>query len=166
VVTGRILHGRLLTHIVLQCGACSDAVGVVVAAGVDLRFNYAPRYHNNLRRGRRPRRPLFGLPPHFASEHCTLLCGCGGCGRLSPRFARRDTQGCGFRTARGALALRQPTMETIAERGGQSARTLRQQPTHILAAQHSAGAGQREAAKLAPITNTATCAAGLTLTPE
>jgi hypothetical protein len=43
----------------------------VVAAGANLRFKVMPRYHNNLRRGRRPRRPLFCLPQMFAANHCT-----------------------------------------------------------------------------------------------
>jgi hypothetical protein len=33
-----------------------------VTVGANLRFKVILRYHNNLRRGRRPRRPLFGLP--------------------------------------------------------------------------------------------------------
>ncbi|MDR0813825.1 MAG: hypothetical protein LBO63_07495, partial [Oscillospiraceae bacterium] len=92
VPTGRTVLLRLLPHIVWQCGACPVAVGVVVAVGADLRFKAMPRYHSNLRRGRRPRHPLFGLPHMFASDHCTLLCGCVGCPRLPPHFVRRDTQ--------------------------------------------------------------------------
>jgi hypothetical protein len=65
---------------------------VVVAVGANLRFKAMPRYHNNLRRGRRPRRPLSGLLQMFASDHRTLLCGCVGCPRPPPRFARRDTR--------------------------------------------------------------------------
>jgi hypothetical protein len=48
-----------------------------VTVGATLRFKAMPRYHNNLRRGRRPRRPLLGLPHTVASDHCTLLCRCG-----------------------------------------------------------------------------------------
>jgi hypothetical protein len=66
-----------------------------------LRFKALPRYHDNLRRGRRPRRPLFGLPQMFASDHCTLLCGCVGCVRLPPRFARRDTRRIARRNSAG-----------------------------------------------------------------
>jgi hypothetical protein len=84
--------------------------GIVVAAGANFRFKAMPRYHNNLRRGRRPRRPLFGLPPHFASNHCTLLCGCVGCLRLPPRFARRDTQLLAARNSAGAV--RQTTVKS------------------------------------------------------
>jgi hypothetical protein len=121
VVTGRIVLLRLLTRIVRQCGASPDAVGVVVAVGCCCRCSCVPRYHNNLRRGRRPRRPLFGLTPMFASNYCTLLCGCVGCPRLSPRFARRDTRGWGCSNNAGnILALHQNILETTAERGGQS----------------------------------------------
>jgi hypothetical protein len=77
VPTGRTMLLRLLTHIVRQCGACPGVVGVGVAVSANLRFNVMPCYHNNLRRGRRPRRPLFGLPQTLASDYCTLLCGCG-----------------------------------------------------------------------------------------
>jgi hypothetical protein len=87
---------------------------IAVAVGANLRFKAMPRYRNNLRRGRRPRRPLFGLPPHFASYHCTLLCGCVGCVRLPPRFARRDTQllAAPHSAGRGAGGLRQILVAT------------------------------------------------------
>jgi hypothetical protein len=114
VPTGRTVLLRLLPHIVRQCSACPDGVGAVVTAGANLRFNTMPRYHNNLRRGRRPRRPLFGLPQTLASEHCTLLCGCVGFPRLPPRFARRDTQLLAARhsAGRGVGWLRQIPVTT------------------------------------------------------
>jgi hypothetical protein len=92
VPTGRMLLLRLLTRIVRQCGAPPDVADVVVTVSANLRFKAIPRYHNNLRMGRCPRRPLFGLTQTLAPDYCTLLCGCGGCHRLPPRFARRDTQ--------------------------------------------------------------------------
>jgi hypothetical protein len=87
----------------------------VVAAGANLRFKAIPRYHNNLRRGRRPRRPLSCLPPTFALEHRTLLCGCVGFPRLPPRFARRDTRVRCLRhsAGRGAGGLRQILVATL-----------------------------------------------------
>jgi hypothetical protein len=49
----------------------SRRAGVVVAVGANLRFNCVPCYHDNLCRGRRPRRPLSGLPHTLALYHCT-----------------------------------------------------------------------------------------------
>jgi hypothetical protein len=98
VVTGRMLHGRLLPHIVRQCGACPDAVGVVVAVGANLRFRIGLRYHNNMRSGRRPRRPSVGLPQMFCVRplpHCYV----GAAGAfVYLRALRVVTRGCGVAT--------------------------------------------------------------------
>jgi hypothetical protein len=82
--------------------------------GCALTVQDCPRYHDNLRRGRRPRHPLLGLPYTFAENNCTLLCGCVGCLRLPPRFARRDTQllDCRNSAGRGAGRLRQIPVAT------------------------------------------------------
>jgi hypothetical protein len=95
-------------------GCVSRRGEVVVTVGANLRFKAMPRYHNNHRRGQRPRRPLFGLPQTFASDHCTLLRGCVGCLRLPPRFARRDTQRIAApdSAGRGAGWLRQILVDT------------------------------------------------------
>jgi hypothetical protein len=106
VPTGRTVLLRLLPHTVRQCGACPGAVYVVVTVGANLRFKAMPRYHNNLRRGRRPRRPLFGLPPTFVSNQRTLLCGCGQVPLVFLRALRVGTRGCGaYATAQGAVRV-------------------------------------------------------------
>jgi hypothetical protein len=99
---------------VRQCGASPDVAEVVVTVCANLWRRAMPRYHDNLRRGRRPRRPLFGLPQMFASDRCTLRCRCVGYPRLPPRFARRDTRGwgCGDSAGRGAGWLRQILVAT------------------------------------------------------
>jgi hypothetical protein len=140
VVTGRMVHGRLLPHIVRQCGACPVGVNDVVAVGATLRFRAVPRYHNNLRRGRRPRHPLFCLPQMLASDHCTLLCGCGGCHRLPPRFARRDTRVRGCRNGVWNTQTLAKMLWRTPRNAVVSPHTSWQQATHLLAAQHSAGA--------------------------
>jgi hypothetical protein len=148
VVTGRMLLLRLLPHIVRQFVACPAEVGVVVAVGADLRFKAMPRYHNNIRRGRRPRRPLFGLPLTFASTRCTPHdVGAVRCARLSPRFARRDTRGVAHRNSTGNTRTHaKKIVETTAECGGQSAATCGN-GTHLLAAPHSAGAVRQTTVK-------------------
>ncbi|MDR0812542.1 MAG: hypothetical protein LBO63_00840 [Oscillospiraceae bacterium] len=96
----------------MRCVSCRGKV--VVTASANLRFKALPRYYNNHRRGRRPQRPLFGLPQTLASEHYTLLCGCVGCPRLPPRFARRDTHllAAPHSAGRGAGWLRQILVAT------------------------------------------------------
>jgi hypothetical protein len=105
VPTGRMLLLRLLPHNVRQCGACPGAAGVGVTVVAYLRFKAMLRYHSNLCRGRRPRRPLLGLPQMFASNHCALRRRCVGCPRLL-RALRVGTRGVlPDATAQGAVRV-------------------------------------------------------------
>jgi hypothetical protein len=121
---------------VYRCG------GYVAAISAPVRCCCVPRYHNNLRRGRRPRRPLSCLPQMFASNHCTLLCWCVGCPRLPSHFVRRDTQRLAHYNNTGRT-LRLAPNHAGAPRGTRWSvrRNLSQRVTHRIAAQHSAGRG-------------------------
>jgi hypothetical protein len=144
VPTGRILHGRLLPHIVRQYGACPDAVGVWwrwVAVGASLRFNCILRNHNNVRRGLRPRRPLSCLPHTFASNHCNLLYGVRSGALVFLRALRVVTRGYeATATTQGTPSLYSKPSWRPPRNAVVSPPNLRQQATHSLAAQHSAGA--------------------------
>jgi hypothetical protein len=152
VVTGRMLHGRLLTHIVWQCGACPDGVGIVVAVSVNLRCGIVPAATTTSVEDGILDVPCLVCRRHLRQTTATVRRECVGYIRLSPRFARRDTRVWGCRNpAERTLALRQYIVETTAERGGQSAHLAATgyAPT-CCTTQRRRGAGVLRQVRLAP----------------
>jgi hypothetical protein len=123
VVTRRMLHGRLLTRVVRQCGACPDAVG---DCG-DGRCALAVQLHTPGTTTPSVGDAVLDVPCLVCRKclHCTTApCYLGAAGAFvflrALRVVTRGLGGC-HNNARRTLFLRHCVVETTAERGGQSA---------------------------------------------